>query len=337
MRRLILTAVCAAFAVLPLRAPGEDQSTDPLRLLPVLPRPQVAAAAALDQPTTVAPGIATVADAVVLEGRTLFETGPVDGLEVLACLEGGKYHESLVRLATGNGQLVKFAVIRVLGLDDGQPAAEGSGQPARGVPVRVVLQWPSPDDPARWLEIDLTCLVRDRAVDRAYPPLPFIYTGSRIQAVTETDPAGAVVKRERFMLDSTKSVAVAFDEPDALLASPFPGANVDQRFEVNSALTPPVGTSVRVVIRRAELPMTLEMDADGTLRPGEGRPALDDAALGAALGATYALDRPVTLRAVGVRVLDPGTDRAVDIAARQRLLAAAIEAKVWVVPVFLLK
>ena len=335
MRRLLLTAVCAIAVGLPVAATSEEPASDPLILLPALAKPKPTAATALGELAQVAPGIATTGDAVVLEGRILIESGPVDGMEVFACLEGGKYHESLVRLATGNGQLVKFAVIRVLGLDDGQPAAEGSGQPARGVPLRVVLQWPSPDDPATWLELDASCLVRDRVSDRAYPPLPFIYTGSRIQAVTETGPDGKPVKRERFMLDSTKSVMVAFDEPDALLASPFPGANLDQRFEANSALTPPVGTPVRLVIRRAELPVTLTMDVAGTLRASEGGPALDDAALKAVLVTAFAGERP-GLRALGVRVTDPATERSHDTAARQRLLAAAAEAGVWAVPVFVL-
>ena len=335
MRRLLMTAVSALLFAAPFAAQGQDAPADPLARLPVLAKPKPGAAGALTDVAQVAPGIAITADAVVLDGRILFETGPVDGLEVLACLEGGKYHESLVRLATGNGQLVKFAVIRVLGLDDGMPAPESSGQPARGVPVRLMLQWPSPDDPATWLELDASCLVRDRVTDNPYPPLPFIYTGSRMMTVTENGADGKAVKRERFMLDSTKSVAVAFDEPDALLASPFPGANLDQRFEANSALTPPVGTPVRVVIRRAELPLTLVMDADGGLRAGPDSPALDDAALAAALQAAYPGEGS-GLRAVGVRV-DPASERTHDVAARQRLLHAAIAAGVWVVPVFMLK
>lgn len=334
--RLLLTVVCAAAVVLPLRAWSQDPAADPLVRLPVLPKPRPAAASALGEPAAVAPGIATTPDAVVLDGRTLFESGPVDGLEVLACLEGGKYHESLVRLATGNGQLVKFAIIRVLGLDDGQPAIEGSGVPARGTPVRVLLQWATPEDPARWLELDASCLVRDRISDSAYPPLPFVYTGSRIQTIIETGADGRSVKRDRFMLDNTKSVAVAFDEPDALLASPFPGAEVDQRFEVNSALIPPPGTQVRLVIRRAELPLVLEMDVRGALRSAADGPALDDDALAAALAAAYPPGW-TGLRAVGVRVQDPATDRSHDVAARQRLLAAASAAKAWAVPVFLLK
>lgn len=329
MRPAALLLLCA------LGATAAEPATDPLLRLPAIPRGAAVAAEPFGEATTIAPGIATTPTAVVLDGEVLVDHGPVDGLEVIACLEGGKYHEALVRLRTGNGQLVKFAVIKVLGLDDGQPAGEASGEPARGTPVRVLVQWQSPDDAKRWLQADASTLVRDRVTDAAYPALPFVYTGSRIMAVTETAPDGKPVRRERFMLDATKSVAVAFDEPDALIASPFPGADTDQRFEANSSLAPPARTAARLVIARAQLPLTLTMDAAGGLRAGDG-PALDDAGLRTVLAGAFGGDAAPALRAVGVRVTDPATDRQVDRAVRARLLAAAAEARVWAVPVFTL-
>jgi len=274
----------------------------------------------------------------VLEGLSLIDSGPVDGLEVIACLEGGKYHEALVRLTTGNGQLVKFAMIRVLGCDDGQPAIEGTGQPARGTPVRVMLEWEDPDHAGKWLSLDVSCLVRDRVTDQANPPLPFVYTGSRIVSVVETATNGKPVKRDRFMLDITKSVGVVYDEPDCLLSSPFPGSNIDQRFEANSAFTPPPNTPVQLVVMQAELPLTLVLQADGSLHQDSGAvaPALDDAALQALLGEYYGPTRTPLLRAVAVRVIDPAMDRAVDVAARARILAVAAVDMAWVVPVFTL-
>lgn len=311
---------------------------DPLTRLPVLPAPVPAAAQPHGEPTTVAPGIITTPTAVVLAGVGLIDSGPVDGMEVIACLEGGKTHEALLRLTTGNGQLVKFALIRVLGCDDGQPTPEGSGQPARGTPVRVLVEWADDRHPGQWLALDASCLVRDRVTDRAYPPLPFIYTGSRIVAVNEAAPGGKPIKRDRFMLDITKSVCVVYDEPDCLLASPFPDARIDQRFEANSAVAPPPGTAMRLVMTSAELPLTVFQSPDGSLRqaPGTSGPALDDVALGALLTQHYGPGSTPTLRAVAVQVSDPATDRAVDQGVRVRILAAAVSAKAWVVPVFTL-
>jgi len=317
---------------------AEEPTADPMTRLPLLPAPKPSAALVHGEAAIVAPGILTTPTAVVLEGQSLIDNGPVDGLEVVACLEGGKYHEALVRLTTGNGQLVKFAMIRVLGCDDGQPASEGKGQPGRGTPVRVLLEWADPDKAGQWLALDASCLVRDRMTDQANPPLPFIYTGSRIVSVIETATNGKPVKRDRFMLDVTKSVGVVYDEPDCLLASPFFGSQTDQRFEANSAVTPPPGTPMRMVVMKAELPLTLVVSADGSLRPQSGAalPALDDAALQALLGKYYGPTATPSLRAVAVRIDDPAIDHEVDVATRIRILAAAAEAKAWVVPVFTL-
>ena len=317
---------------------AEEPTADPMTRLPVLPVPKPSVALAHGEASIVAPGILTTPTAVVLEGLSLIDNGPVDGLEVVACLEGGKYHEALVRLTTGNGQLVKFAMIRVLGCDDGQPPTEGKGQPGRGTPVRVMLEWADPDHPGQWLTLDASCLVRDRVTDQANPPLPFIYTGSRIVSAVETATNGKPVKRDRFMLDVTKSVSVVYDEPDCLLASPFFGAHIDQRFEANSAVTPPPGTAVRMVVMKAELPLTLVQSADGSLRPeaGAAAPALDDTALQALLGKYYGPTCTPELRAVAVRVADPTTDHAIDVATRLRIVTAAAVAKAWVVPVFTL-
>lgn len=330
MHRLTLLAVCLVCC-----CRAEEPATDPLLRLPVLPVVRPVAAADHGEATTVAPGILTTPSAVILEGVSLIDTGPVDGLEVIACLVGGKNHEALMRLTTSNAQLVKFAMIRVLGCDDGVPAIESSGQPARGVPVRLLLEWADPDHPGHWLAIDASCLVRDRVTDKPYPPLPYIYTGSRIVAVPETQPDGKVVKRERFMLDITKSVAVNYDEPDSLLASPFPVATVDQRFEANSAFTPPPGTPMRLVATQVKIPLELTMTASGSLHAQAGGPALDDGAIQALLAQQYGGSATPNVRAVGVRVADPATDRAVDVAVRTRLLALAAAAQAWVVPVFI--
>jgi hypothetical protein len=171
-------------------------------------------------------------------------------------------------------------------------------------------------------------------VDQPYPPLPFIYTGSRMMTLQETGPDGKPVQRERFMLDSTKTVIANYDEPDALLGSPFPGADVDQRFEVNSAIAPPPGTPMRLVFEKAELSLTLAMNADGALsEPAHAGQILDDAALTQLLVAHYGPAVKPTLRALAVTVA-ASTPRTKDLAARTRLIGLAAAAKLWVVPVF---
>lgn len=307
--------------------------SDYLKGLPLLPKPQPRPVADSDPGEQIVPGILRVlGKKVVLTGEVQVDKGPVDGLEVLACLRDGKTHEALIRLDAGMGQLVKAVMIQTLGLADGMGSDEQSGLPARGTPVRVELHWK--DEAGTWVGVDASCLVRDRVVDRPYPALPYIYTGSRFVTIYSTGDDGLPMKREQFTLDATRSLAVNFDEPDALLASPFPGAANDTRFEVHSGIAPPPRAQVRLVISPATLPLMLELDAQGGLtRQGV---SLDDPALAAALGAVYGPEQQPDLRAVGVRVAR-SLDRGRDVLARARIAAAAAAAKAWVVPVFVLE
>jgi hypothetical protein len=169
--------------------------------------------------------------------------------------------------------------------------------------------------------------------DQPYQALPFIYTGSRIVSVSMVAADGRTEKRQRFMLDGTKSVVVAFDEPDALFASPFPSADTDSRFEAYSAQAPRPGTVCRVVISEAVLPERVVCDRAGVLRLPGADEVLDDEALSQRLKSAYG-PAYTGLRAIAVVVADPSTPGTVDVAVRSRLLGIAAEAGVWVVPVF---
>jgi hypothetical protein len=334
--RLLPAALLGCLAATAQAVVQPDMQHDVLLALPAPPKPAWAPAPELAVGDQVVPGVRMVrGERVVLDCVLNLDKGPADGLEVLACLKDGKTHESLMRVENTSGQYIKFACIAALGLpEDGMPAAEGSGEPARGVPVRLRALWQDEDGSRK--VVDASCLIRDRVMDKPYPPLPWVYTGSRMLTVQEAGPDGRVVKRERFMLDNTRSVAVCYDEPDALLASPFPGAREDGRFETNSGLAPPVGAKIQLLIERAELPLTLDEDERGTLKAADADAALDDERLRSLLAARYGADlKPDALRAIAVRVSRP-VERQVDVAVRTRLLAAAAAAKVWVVPVFVL-
>lgn len=323
---ILLTVLLPSLPAVELPAAG----TDPLVALPVVPAALPAAASAPIGDVLV-PGVRRLRGvAVLLDGAINMDQGPVDGLEVLLCLRDGKTHEALVRLDTTLGAVVKAACLDAFGLPDGQPAEEAGGFPARGTPLRIELRWQ--DAAGSWLGIDASCLVRDRLTDRPYPPLPYVYTGSRFLALPGGGVDGAGI-RQQFMLDSTKSVAVNFDEPDALLASPFPGAAADARFETASAICPPAGTRVVAVLSPCILPVTLEAAADGTLRLGSGAPPLDDRALAELLVRHYGPDRQPPLRAMGIRI-PPSAPRSLDGDLRARLLAVAAHHAAWVVPVF---
>ncbi len=334
VRHLALVLVLAGAA---LRV-AAGEAADPLLALPALPKPLPAAAAAAAPGDTVrdfAPGVQVVlGKRVILTGSVIMDQGPVDGLEVLACLASGKTHEAIVRLAAPDGHTARAAFTAALGLEkEGVPAPESSGLPARGWPLAVTMEWADPDHPGATLAVAASSLVRDRSLDRSFPALPFIYTGSRFLTLDETGLDGKPVRHERFMLDSTKSIVVIFDEADALLAAPFPDSGTDKHFEVNSGICPPAQTPVRLVFTPVELPLTLTQGADGALSAG-GR-TLGDADLEALLTERYGAAATPAQRAVAVRV-DPASERTVDVATRRRLLILAASAKAWVVPVFVL-
>jgi hypothetical protein len=303
---------------------------DPLAALPPVPRPEAVAGAPTVAGEQLAPGLRIErGQRVTIDGTVVIDRGPADGLEVLACLQGGKTHESLIQVNFAQGAIIKAAAIAAFGLADGIPAAEGQGLPARGTPMRLRVAWT--DAEGKPWTVDASSLIRDRTLDMVYPALPWIWTGSRFETVHHANPQGGSVAVEQFMLEVTRSIAVNFDEPDALLASPFPGSGTDDRFEVNRRICPVVGTPVRLLLEPAVLPVRLDLAADGSL--SQGAVALDDAALTAIL-ARFPADAP--LRALLVRT-GPDVDRTVDAAARLRLLRLAAAAKVWVVPVFSLR
>jgi hypothetical protein len=335
MRRLP-TAVVFALTLLVQAVLAEDGPPSAIAGLPSLPKPKPVEAKPLPTLTAMAPGIqvAAAGGLVVFDGRVQIDQGPVDGLEVFACLNGGKTHETCITLDTAAAEAVKAACIAVLGVGDGQGSPQNIPAPTRGTPVRVVMRWEDPDQAGRWLEVDASCLVRDRLVDRPYPPLPFIYFGSRFIPIAAPGPDGKPVNREQFMLASTRSAVAVYDDPDALIGAPFPESWRDNHFEVYSAISPPVGTRVRLVISRATLPLTLELKADGAL--ASAGTVLDDAALAGLLARHYGEGATPSLRAVVVN-LDADMPREQDEAVRRRLLAAATTAKAWVVPVFALR
>jgi len=281
-----------------------------------------------------APGIRFRTGAVLLSATVLYDQGPTDGLEVLACLPGGKTHEALLQLDADNGTALKAALIALLDLPgDGLPSAEGSGQPPRGHPLQVRLRWkPEPLlEPDTILETDLSRLVRNRLFDRGYPCLPFVYTGSRIENMPVSLPGEEEPRwQQRFMLDVTRSVITNFNEANALLASPYPLAAWDQIFEVNTAIRPPPADGrAELIISRAELPLILEATADHRLAL-DGMP-LSDEALQALLARRYA---QAELQAVGITP-HADLDRSADLILQEYLLQQAAIAKLWLVPIFL--
>lgn len=271
---------------------------------------------------------------IYLDAEVIFDQGPQDGLEAVACMPGGKNHESMLLLQCGNGALIKSLFIAHLDAADGVGSPQDSGLPARGYPIRVVLRW-RPDPVMEkdvWVERDMSTLVRDRISGAAFPPLPYVYVGSRFVRQNIKDVNGVERDTELFMLDTTKTLITNYDEPDTLLASPFPLAQYDIYFEVNSADSPVEGSKVQLYFERAPLPLTLDVDATGVIY--QGPRLLDDAAITDLMTRHYGAEASPGLYALGFQVAAE-TPREIDVQVRERALRLAAAAGVWLAPIFL--
>lgn len=134
-----------------------------------------------------------------------------------------------------------------------------------------------------------------------------------------------------FKLAEHRSLAALFDEHDALLSTPLPFLDNDLCLEVNTRLAPQGRTSGRLIIRPASLPPTLLADDTGTARAVVGGEALDDKGIVALIREHYRQDAPGILRAVAIR-RPPVRDG--DGALAERLFRCAVNARCWVLPVF---
>lgn len=299
---------------------------------PLLPRLLAPVLNATPEPQWLAPHIGFISDhAVVLNGIRWVDSGPEEGLALIACLNSGRLHESLIRLNSDDAALIKSAFIVAFGWPDGATNDPLRGLPPRGVPVRVEWEWQDANGLIR--RIDVSCLVGDRVSDRGFPPLPLIYTGSRIgeQRLRALDGSERLVPS--FKLAEHRTFAALFDENDALLSTPMPFFDNDLHLEVNTALAPASKTTGRLIVSPARLALTLWSNEHGELRAQQqDRIALDDRALITLLQTNYRQDDALMLRALAIR---PALDlpRTADHSLVERILKVAVAARCWVVPV----
>lgn len=184
---------------------------------------------------------------LVLHGRINLDRGPVDpsfGLEVLASLPEGRLHEALIRLDAADAVAIKTAALAALDLPDGVQVEPAAGEPARGRPVAITVHWTDADGVGRLLPASR--LVRDRRTDRALPAWPWVWSGSVL--ATYQDRSGGT--KRRLAAGEDGCIVAIHDENGSSLAScPLIDPREDRRWEVNTALVPPSGTRVALVLR----------------------------------------------------------------------------------------
>lgn len=175
--------------------------------------------------------------AVTVDARVVLTSGP---LEFLACF-AGKEHESVLRFDAS--ALHVFMALGLVGLQPGRPARwdeeAGAYLPPEGDLVELWIQYEEDGHVLRvhGLEWTVTC-------EYGRPPAsrPWIFAGSK-----RLSDGGLTA-------DRTGEGVALVDMPNCLLAlSRSHGSGNDELWlEANSALIPPRGTKVRVMLKHVE-------------------------------------------------------------------------------------
>ena len=141
----------------------------------------------------------------------------------------GKVHESVLKTEVG---ATEIHVARLL-IGPPVPAPDPKMPPdLQGCPVDVWLRWRQVETERR---VRMEDLISNTITKREMTRGPWIYNGSRVVEGT-------------FLAQRDGSILAIIADPDALLNNPRPGRDDDEIWKVNSALTPPAGAPVEVVM-----------------------------------------------------------------------------------------
>ncbi len=181
---------------------------------------------------------------VVIPGTVLITRGVV---ELFGCGEGGKEHETILRL---NCDLQSLDVALTLArLRRGKiPEKLDILAPDQGSRVIVLVQWE--DKNGKTLTHRSEDLIVSLKRERPMPRVGWTYVGRWNEVVDPTSPAAD--KRHKVLAaTASKSVVTTFRDDTALLDNPLPEADDDTQFAANYMILPQPGTAVRIVFRGA--------------------------------------------------------------------------------------
>lgn len=187
-------------------------------------------------------------------------------IELFACGEGGKVHESVLVLDCRPSNL--NLAMKLLGFDDGgqvkvtrhvkveengkivekeQEVLEENGPNYLGDPrkpvgdrVIVTVSWKQADGVVKVRAEDM---IWERSRERSMPRAGWVYTGSRWVL-------NPMTKRQEFVADHSKTLMTTWHDPDSLLDNPLPDGADDEVYFANPDIVPERGTEVVVEIRR---------------------------------------------------------------------------------------
>lgn len=266
--------------------PEKGNEPNPRLVVPSLDEPDVA----LDGKTSERADFV----APILGGGFIFERRDVDGkrigglvipglilvnrglVELFGCGEGGKEHETIIRLES-NVQALDLALTSA-GFKRGKlPAKTDLSLPDQGSRVLILVQWTDKDGKVvTHRSEDLIVSVRRNA---PMPRVGWTYVGQWMEVADPTSPKGDK-KHKVLAATGTRSYITTFRDRSALLDNPLEEAVDDTLFGANYMLLPRPGTPVRIIFRapmaaeRAEIASLEKKLVDETpieLRQGRSR------------------------------------------------------------------
>ncbi|MBV8880777.1 MAG: hypothetical protein JO332_12475 [Planctomycetaceae bacterium] len=192
---------------------------------------------------------------VVVPGTVLVTKGLV---ELFGCGEGGKEHETVIRLES-NVQALDLALTSA-GFKRGKlPSKTDVTLADQGSRVLILVQW---------LDKESGKLVTHRSEDlivsmRRNAPMPRVgwtYVGQWMEVADPTSPKGEK-KHKVLAATGSRSLITTFRDRTALLDNPLEEAVDDTLFGSNYMLLPKTGTPVRVILRAPTAAERVEIGA----------------------------------------------------------------------------
>lgn len=185
---------------------------------------------------------------VAVHGIALVTQGPI---ELFGCGEGGKVHESVLRLDADISEL-NLALSMAKFRNGGVPGAGGNPEVRLGSRVLCFLRWKHEGREVTHRAEDLIINIRKH---ETMPRVGWTYVAAQMEV---PDPSTGGEKKQLILAASaTRSVLTTWRDPSTLLDNPLPDAEDDKMYVANSEVLPPPGTPVLVFFRH---PSAKEME-----------------------------------------------------------------------------
>lgn len=180
---------------------------------------------------------------VVFPGTVLMQSGLI---ELFACAEGGKEHESIVRVLCSPVQLNPAVVLGCRLKSGPVPKTPSISEPGQGGRALIMLQWKGKD--GKTYTYHAEDLIIDRRTNTLMPRVGWTFVGSRFEP--EMDPeTGRPTGRFQFVGEQVRSIITTFRDSSTFFDTPLSEGSNDAWFEANYSLLPPPGTAIWVIIR----------------------------------------------------------------------------------------